>query len=69
MLTSDEKLSEVVKVVGGFGEMKSNGGTQWYQQDRVYDTDGIAMCHPANIPGGSYRYLVFVGDKENRNGD
>ena len=25
------------KVIGGIGEMKSNGGTQYYQQDRIYD--------------------------------
>lgn len=46
------------KVVGGIGEKKSNGGTQYYQQDRVYEGDGIAMCHPAAIPGGSYNYQM-----------
>ena len=30
------------RVIGGLGEKKSNGGTQWYQQDRVYD-DGCAI--------------------------
>lgn len=25
------------KVVGGVGEKKSNGGTQFYMQDRIYD--------------------------------
>ena len=25
------------KVIGGVGEKKSNGGTQWYRQNRVYD--------------------------------
>lgn len=30
------------RVVGGIGEKKSNGGRQWYQQDRIYD-DGIAI--------------------------
>ena len=30
------------KVVAGIGDKKSNGGTQWYQQDRVYD-DGVAI--------------------------
>lgn len=39
------------KVVCGIGEKKSNNGTQWYQQDRVYQGD-IAMAHPANLPGG-----------------
>ena len=45
-------------LVGGIGEKKSNSGTQFYQQDRVYDSSSIAMCHPANLPGGSYKYLV-----------
>lgn len=49
-------------VVGGVGEKKSNGGTQYFQQDRVYDSNYVAMCHPANIPGGSYRYLVYEED-------
>ncbi len=30
------------KVIGGIGEKKSNGGTQWYQQDRIYDNN-VAM--------------------------
>lgn len=30
------------KVVGGIGEKKSNGGKQWYQQDRIYD-DKVAI--------------------------
>lgn len=45
-------------LVGGIGDKKSNGGTQYYQQDRIYDTESIAMAHPANLPGGSYKYLV-----------
>lgn len=45
-------------VLGGVGEKKSNNGAQYFQQDRVYDSRYLAMAHPANIPGGSYRYLV-----------
>ena len=30
------------KVIAGIGEKKSNGGTQWYQQDRIYD-DKVAI--------------------------
>ena len=30
------------KVLGGIGEKKSNGGTQWYQQDRIYD-DNVSI--------------------------
>ena len=41
---------------------KSNGGTQWYQQDRVYSgsEDIISMCLPASIPGGSYWYALDI---------
>ena len=46
------------KLVGGIGDKKSNGGTQYYQQDRIYDSESIAMAHPANLPCGSYKYLV-----------
>ena len=53
---------------GGIGEKKSNGGTQWYQQDRIYDSEGIAMCHPAQIPEGSYKYKIRLkeGDRIRR---
>lgn len=47
-------------LVGGYGEKKSNGGTQWYQQDRIYSVDTVAMAHCASIPSGSYNY--YVGD-------
>lgn len=46
------------KLVGGIGEKKSNGDTQYYQQDRIYDSESIAMAHPANLTSGSYKYLV-----------
>lgn len=35
------------KVVGGIGEKKSNRGTQWYEQDRIYD-ENIATAISAN---------------------
>lgn len=46
------------KLVAGIGNKKSNGGTQYYQQDRIYDSESIAMAHPANLPGGSYMYQL-----------
>lgn len=55
-LILEQKLEP--RVVGGFGEKKSNSGTQWYQQDRVYSSETVAMCHPSTIPDGSYKYLV-----------
>lgn len=45
-------------LLGGIGDKKSNGGTQWYQQDRIYDSNGVAMDHCASIPNGSYNYGV-----------
>ena len=54
------KIIERAVVLGGLGEKKSNGGTQYYQQDRVYSSDGLAMCLPANLPGGSYKYMLKV---------
>ena len=58
-LTSVQKDNLVMEsvVLGGLGEKKSNGGTQYYQQDRVYSMGDVAMCHPSQIPGGSYRYM------------
>ncbi len=46
------------KLVGGVGDKKSNGGTQYYQQDRIYDSESIAMAHPDNLTSGSYYYQV-----------
>ena len=46
------------KLVGRIGDKKSNGGTQYYQQDRIYDSESIAMAHPANLTSGSYYYQV-----------
>ena len=58
------KILEVKKVeikececLGGLGEKKSNSGTQYFQQDRVYSMGDVAMCLPAQLPGGSYNYV------------
>lgn len=52
------------KVLGGIGEKKSNGGTQWYQQDRIYDNEiAISVCTAFNP------YYVVPGKKgEDMNG-
>lgn len=37
------------EVIGGVGEMRSNNGTQFYLQDRIYDGDiGISVCSAFN---------------------
>ncbi len=46
------------KCVGGLGEKKSNNGTQYYQQERVYQMGEYFLCLPANLPGGSYNYIT-----------
>ena len=46
------------KLIGGYGEKTSNNGTQWFQQNRFYSVDAVAMCHCANIAGGSYKYYI-----------
>ena len=45
-------------LVGGVGEMKSNNGTQYYQQDRVYDSNEIALCQSAHEEFNPY-YTVY----------
>lgn len=56
------KVIQETKCVGGLAEKKSNGGTQYFQQDRVYSGD-VALALPAQIPEGSYKYIVAM--KEN----
>lgn len=48
---------KLARVVGGLARKKSNGGTQFYQQDRVYAGD-IALALAANPSGGAYKYLI-----------
>ena len=56
-------LDETPVLLGGIGEKKSNNGTQYYQQDRVYSSEGVAMAHPSQIPGGSYNYATIEGSR------
>lgn len=48
--------NDTPQLIGGIGEKNSNGGTQYYQQNRIYSGEGVAMCHHANLPSGSYMY-------------
>ena len=43
----------------GIGEKKSNGGSQWYQQDRIYTTVGVSPCLTA-VPGGNLVPKIIV---------
>lgn len=51
------KVIEETRCVGGLSESK--WGTQYHQQDRVYKGD-IALAQPANLPEGSYKYIVAM---------
>ena len=44
---------EIRKVKQLSNNNKSNGGTQPYQQDRIYDINGISPALQANLPNGS----------------
>lgn len=44
-----------VKVIGGFGEKKSNNGTQYYFQDRIYSIDGVCPSL-TTLPRGYWIY-------------
>ena len=50
------------KVLGGIGEKKSNGGTQWYQQDRIYDNEIAISITTAFNP------YYFIGENMLRGG-
>lgn len=58
------------RLVGGIGEI--NFGKQYRQGNRVYASDGIAMCllsQPLGNAGGySYLYLVEVADETDYRG-
>lgn len=49
-------MIEETKCIGGLSDKKW-GNKQYHQQDRVYKGD-IALAHPANLPEGSYKYIV-----------
>lgn len=51
------KVIEETRCVGGLSTDK--WGTQYHQQDRVYKGD-IALAQPANLPEGSYKYIVAM---------
>lgn len=59
------KIIEETKCVGGLTDSLW-GGKQHHQQDRVYKGD-LALAEPANIPGGSYKYIVAMRGRGENN--
>lgn len=67
------KEPKIAEVVGGIGEKKSNGGTQYYQQDRIYEGN-VAVALSASLPSGSNYYVTkesakYIGTYEYHNSD
>lgn len=54
------------QLLGGFGDKKSNGGKQYYQQNRVYDGTKVACALCSNQSDNVYAYAFpcSVVDKE-----
>ena len=50
-----------MEVWGGIGEKKSNGGTQWYIQDRIYDSTGL--CPALTQYKADYLVVIFVEEE------
>lgn len=50
------KMRKVIQV-GNYN--RSNGGTQPFQQDRVYDPVGIAPALSAKLPTGGLLILLY----------
>ena len=51
-------------LMGGIGEKVSNGGTQYYNQDRVYSSESVAVSITTAF---NPYYLVKVKNEDTRN--
>lgn len=64
VVVKDQNMNEIKpRVIGGIGQKKSNGGRQWYMQNRIYD-DNIAI----SIATAFNPYYLVEGDKMLRGG-
>ena len=50
-------MKREVSVWGGLGEKKSNKGTQWYLQDRIFDSNGLSPTLSTFVSG--YWIVVY----------
>ena len=62
-MNADKKNNEPV-LLGGLGEKVSNGGTQYYFQDRVYSSESVAVSITTAF---NPYYLVKVKNEDTRN--
>lgn len=63
-LTTVQKDNLLRKVYQLSQNNKSNGGTQPYQQDRIYDINGISPALQAQLPGGST--MVYLNENQQK---
>lgn len=63
MFTLTTQDQHGVAVMAGLGEKKSNSNTQWYQQDRVGHTHGLATSLNSQLPGGGQMYGIPSTDE------
>lgn len=61
-----KKNKRDVNVWGGIGEKKSNNNTQWYLQDRIYDSNGIS---PALTNYKSDYWIIIFNETNEENTD
>lgn len=62
---SNNESNEIMpKLMGGVGEMTSNGGTQYYQQNRIYVSNSIALCLTAHESFNPYYFIEEEGGEE-----
>lgn len=58
-------LERKVKLYGGIGDKKSNNGTQFYLQNRIYDSNGIAPSLTSIV----YWIIIWENDYESKETD
>ncbi len=58
-MKSERIASYAVKQIGTKND--SNDGTQPFQQDRVYDSDGISPALQSGLPGGAHKIVTSRG--------
>lgn len=61
-------MNQNAHIVWG-GVSDSQWGSQYHQQDRVYLMQDLALCLPAQIPRGSYLYLIGEKDDSDNSSD
>jgi DNA-cytosine methyltransferase len=63
--TNKQKNNVVIREIKQISQNnKSNGGTQPYQQDRVYDVDGISPALTSQLPKGSS--MIYLNENQQK---